>query len=89
MKIEMTFDGVRVDGTLDGKTFAVVRRGAETSLEGITGDDTFGGMVGSAILDFAGHVLDGAVIIMEATDDLKVWDKLDDDLANEVYDAMI
>lgn len=90
MKIEMTFEGARVEGTLEGRPFSVVRRGIATQLEGITaGDSTFGSMVSSEILSFCDKVLDGANIVIDETDALKVWEVLPDDVAEQVYEAML
>jgi len=89
MTIEMTFSGARVDGTLEGKPFSVVRKGGATSLEGIRTDgNSFGGMVGSELLRFCDKVLDGANIVIDETDDLNVWATLPEDVADEVYEAL-
>jgi hypothetical protein len=89
MKIEMTFDGSRVEGTLEGKPFTIIRKGAMTKLEGIKDDGSFGGIVGSELLRFCGKILDGANVVIDETDDLRVWKKLSNDVAQQVEDAMV
>ena len=89
MKLELTFSGARVDGTLDGKSFSVVRKGIGTTLEGVTDDGTFGGLLASPILNFCDKILDGANVVIDETDDLKVWEKLPDDVLDSAYNAMI
>lgn len=87
MNITLSVERNRVSGTIDGRDFALIRRGCETRLEGIRNEDgTFGGMVGSEVLRFGTKLLDGFEAL---TVGVGTWDQMEDEVAEEVYEAML
>lgn len=89
IKITLEMDGTRVDGTIDGRTFAIVRSGCETRLEGIKSDDSLlGSIIASKLLDTCGDIMDRLNILTDETDQAAVWERMPDDVAGDVYDAI-
>lgn len=87
-KLKMTFKDGFVKGELDGKEFTVTQNGGETVLNGFGGDDnTFAGILSWSILELAEKALRAKEYLDAA--DLGVWDELDDDLADEIYDEIV
>lgn len=89
IRITLIMDGTRVDGEIDGQKFAITRKGCETRLEGIQCDDAvLGSIIASKLLTSLGDVMDGLNILTDETDDCKVWERMPDDVADEVYEAI-
>lgn len=88
MRIDFEIDGARAVGKIDGRRFIVTRNGRETSID-VNDEESFGGMVSSKLLSFCAPVMDGINIIVDETDRLSVWEKIPEEIADEVYKALM
>lgn len=88
MRIDFEIDGARAVGTIDGRRFIVTRNGRETSID-VNDEESFGGMVSGKLLSFCASVMDGINIIVDETDRLSVWEKIPEEITDEVYEALM
>lgn len=92
MKIAITVEGARAEIDLDGHALVISQRGPVKTLTGVKNSEresTFGGLVSSVLLDAVGKIMDGANVVIDETDNLNVWHSLPDEVADQVYEAMV
>lgn len=90
IKVTMTIEAGRIEGTVDDRPFTISQRFREISLKGIDADqNNFASMFGSKLLDFGSAVIHGLNILVDETDRAEIWEPLNDDLQDQIYEAML